>query len=262
MHAMISTPGAMFPRAGGLFWDGRKTNMEEAVIEPIFNHIEMGLKALDELPRKLEQQPYYAPLFKTAFATTEINMWRIQSSLSSFVAAMRTTSSKFKLSEKGGAALNSSESLGRILFIEKYNCSSCHQGQLGLQTPHEYEFQAEFANIGLSSNTTDRGLSMTTALAGDDGLFRVPSLNNVGLTAPYMHDGSIASLEEVIDHYSHSIQPHRNLDARLKENDGTPMRMDISAEEKKAIIDFLLTFTDNSIAKDQWLSDPFKIINK
>jgi len=256
--AQFRDSATFVPRAGGLFWDGRQTAMEDAVIEPIFNHIEMGISDEKDLTKKLEKLPYYAPLFKAAFATPHVNMWGIRTSLANFVASMRSTSSRFKLSEKSRATLSDSELLGQSLFIKKYNCSSCHQGQLGLMTPTTYQSQAEFANIGLSATSSDRGLWQTTGLSKDDGLFRVPSLNNVGLTAPYMHDGSLATLEEVIDHYSNAIEPHRNLDKRLKNTSGSPMRMEISEEEKKAIIAFLLTFTDYTIAKDPWLSDPFK----
>jgi cytochrome c peroxidase len=256
--ANFKPEGALFPRAGGMFWDGRKTSLHEAAVEPIFDHIEMGISDMQALTRKLEQAPYYKPLFKAAYDQEQVTSWGITNSLVAFIVSMRSESSRFRQSELGMATLNESELLGQKLFIEKYNCSNCHKGQLGKMTPREYEFEADFANIGLPGNSEDQGLKNTTTLSIDQGRFRVPSLDNVGLTAPYMHDGSIATLEEVIDHYSHSIVNDPNLDMRLREPNGAAIRMDISEEEKKAIIDFLLTFTDTQIINDQWFSDPFK----
>ena len=91
-----------------------------------------------------------------------------------------------------------------------------------------------------------------------EGRFRIPSLRNIALTAPYMHDGRFATLGEVIDHYDHGIQAHPALDKNLRNNDGTPKRMNLNPLEKQALIAFLNTLTDETVLTDQRFSNPFK----
>ena len=155
------------------------------------------------------------------------------------------------------------------MFVSKYNCASCHEGIVtkvtgpATVTPYGASGNAaglsgEFANIGLR-NVSDKGLALITGLTSDQSRFRIPTLENVGLTAPYMHDGSIATLEEVIDHYSKDIQwqKHMNIDSRLMTAAARDM-IRISPEEKKALVDFMLSFTDTGITTDPRFSDPFK----
>jgi cytochrome c peroxidase len=231
--------------------------MTEAVMEPIFHPIEMGLEWL-VLQEKLESLPYYAPLFNNAYLRPDITYTGVQQALAAFVSVMQSKQSKIDQH-----ALNLEEKKGAGLFATKYECAACHQGSVDVQGTFNYPSDpvfriTEFANIGLQETYEDNGLSLITQAETDEGRFRVPSLSNVALTAPYMHDGSITSLEDVIEHYSGGIMSHHNLDARLLEADRTPLQMTISADEKKALVAFLKAFTDEDVATNPRLTDPFK----
>ena len=103
--------------------------------------------------------------------------------------------------------------------------------------------------IGLELSAKDKGKN--------NGAFRIPSLRNVGLTAPYMHDGRFASLDQVVDHYNSGIQAHPDLDHKFIDKDGKPLKMNLNAIEKKALVAFLKTLTDESITKDPRYANPF-----
>ena len=121
--------------------------------------------------------------------------------------------------------------------------------------------QAErVAHNGLAIRDNDLGVGGITKEALDEGKFKVPFLRNVALTAPYMHDGRFASLEDVIDHYSEGINMHPNLDFRLRDpnTQDQPMRMNFSESDKTALIAFLRTLTDEALIYDDRFSNPFK----
>ncbi len=107
---------------------------------------------------------------------------------------------------------------------------------------------------------TDLGLGITTGNAADNGKFKVPSLRNIELTAPFMHDGRFTSLMEVIEHYNSGVQESATLDNRLRQGQGNPnpKRLNLTAQEKQSLVDFLLTLTDTSIMTDEKYSSPFK----
>jgi cytochrome c peroxidase len=114
-----------------------------------------------------------------------------------------------------------------------------------------------FSNIGLDEVYTDNGVGEVTRQASDNGRFKIPSLRNVALTGPYMHDGRFETLEEVIEHYSDGIEDNPNLDSRLQEN-GQPIVFNISEQETEAIIAFMHTLTDYDMITDPKFSNPFK----
>jgi cytochrome c peroxidase len=143
------------------------------------------------------------------------------------------------------------------LFFTKYDCSSCH---LSVTIPAGYGvfgMTSNFMNIGLDENYFDKGLGALTGNPNDDGKFKIPSLRNIALTAPYMHDGRFSTLSEVLDHYSHGIASSANLDERLKGSNNQPIQMNISEQEKAAVIAFLETLTDYSMIQDVRFSSPF-----
>jgi cytochrome c peroxidase len=248
---------------GGLFWDGRRASMPEAVMEPIFNEVEMGMDWIT-LQKKLNELPYYPPLFKLAYGNSHATYTNVQEALAAFMSVMH--SDKSRVEQKN---LTAEEQKGAALFATKYQCVNCHQGRMDVQGNFDYQGSslgffgethrfAQFANIGLDETYSDNGLSLTTQMIEDEGRFRVPSLANVAITAPYMHDGSIATLEEVIDHYGSGLASHPNLDSRLKTSNNTPLRLSINVEEKKALVEFLKAFTDSDVAFNPRLANPFK----
>lgn len=247
----IANPPDFFLKSTSLFWDGRETELESMVTRPIMNHIEMGVHDLEMLAKKLSVIPEYQPLFVNAFGEEEINSRHLALGLSSFLLSIRSNQSKFDktFSNPDFNGLNVSlsviEQQGRELFFNKFNCNSCHE-------------QNGFANIGLDAVAQDAGQSLVTGNPFDEGKFKIPSLRNVQLTGPYMHDGRFKTLEDVLDHYSNGIADNANLDFRLRGLDGQAKQLNLSPSEKKAIIAFLNILTDHEMTTDPKLSNPFR----
>jgi len=235
-----------------LFWDGRESNLQNMVTKPIFNHIEMGIKDLDALEERVKKKSYYPQLFQSAFNSETITAQKISMALSSFVGAIESNNSRF---DRGN--LNAIELEGLKLFIDTYDCSACHH-----ITPFGYNdnpplASEPFSNIGLDANPNDLGRGAITGKSNDNGKFKIPNLRNVELTAPYMHDGRLKTLEEVLDHYDIGIKNAPTLDPRLKNGDGSAKKFNISVEHKKAIVAFLKTLTDQNFVTAKMYSNPF-----
>jgi cytochrome c peroxidase len=241
-----------------LFWDGRENLLQNMVLMPILNHVEMGMDDEDALVERVRNQPYYHDLFEKAFGTANVTADEIAQALSQFVKRITSSGNRVDLNN-----LSALEKQGKQLFFEKYECNNCHLTQLpsggggygggGGGNGND----AGFINIGLDMNYTDPGRQNVTHKAEDAGKFKIPNLRNVSLTAPYMHDGRFATLEQVLDHYSHGIVNHPNLDVRLKAENGMPKKFEISTQEKTAIIAFLGAMTDFNMISDKALSNPF-----
>lgn len=237
------------------FWDGRENILENLVDRPITNHVEMGITDTSLLPAKLSGLPIYGSLFFNAYGDSNITSTRISECISIFMSAIVSNKSRFTLSRQLFDTLNSLETEGENLFMNKYNCGNCHHVITNVYT------EDDFKDIGLDKNYTDLGLGGLDHFPTNNGKFRVPSLDNVALTAPYMHDGRFQTLSDVIDHYSHGICNSPNLDPLLQTADNQPIQMNISDQEKAALIAFLNTFTDYTTILDPKFSNPFKIKN-
>lgn len=237
-----------------LFWDGRETMLQSMVLRPITNHVEMGMSNGATVLAKVNEQSYYQSLSKKAFGSTTMTQNQMAVALASFVANLQPSNTAFDLTSKDQPdALSPIQQQGLDLFIEKYNCISCHR----ITKPGNYSKFAAFANIGLDVFYTDNGRGNITNNSADNGKFKIPNLRNVTLTAPYMHDGRFATLEEVMDHYSTGINNNTNLDPRLRDKNNQAAVFNITPTEKKAIIAFLGSLTDFNLTTDERLSDPF-----
>ena len=237
-----------------LFWDGRESNLKEMMLQPMVNHREMGITDLDMLVEKLEGIDYYNELYMRDYNNIELTPELIASELQKFVLSISSVN-RFDMQFQNGLILSPQEKLGMNLFFTKYECSSCHLVQQF--SGYEEQDPSAFANIGLNDVYSDKGLGARTNIESDNGKFRIPSLRNTALTAPYMHDGRFATLDDVIDHYSHGMNSHKNLDDRLKNQSGNVARFNITDHEKRALISFLNTLTDFDMISDPNLSDPF-----
>jgi cytochrome c peroxidase len=239
-----------------LFWDGREQNLNNMVLRPIINHVEMGITDTEALANKLSTLAYYKPLFVNAFGSAEITPRKISDALTSFVSSINTNHTRLDMANQSGLQLSALELTGKNLFVQIYNCNTCHQ----VQMPNGYEvFGGVFSNIGLNEVYADEGLSKVTGKSTDAGKFKIPSLRNVAFTAPYMHDGRFSTLDEVMEHYSSEIADHPNLDFRLRDANGQADQKNISEFDKKAIIAFLNTLTDTQVLTDPKFASPFKI---
>lgn len=235
------------------FWDLRTNTLEEQVLQPIQHPIEMGMD-LPFLVERLSAISYYPPLFQEAFGSTEITHEKIAFALAQFVRSIYSYQSKYDLgSQTGFANFSELEKQGKDLYLNgSITCNFCHTGA---------NFSGNQAlNNGLDSVYADAGRAGITQNPEDIGKFKVPTLRNIALTGPYMHDGRFASLAEVIEFYNQGIQPHPNLDDRLTEEGiigGTPRKLNMSSQEKAALLAFLQTLTDEVLINDPKFSDPF-----
>ena len=247
-HSM-GLANANYYQSGKFFWDERSATLEEQVLEPIISPIELG-STLPDVVAKLIDTDFYPALFNDAFGSEEITSHEIALALAQFIRSMKSFESKFD----EGVPINFSnfteqEALGHRLFssdapgtTRTVNCNACHTTSAHIaDTVH---------NTGLDIETSaDEG-------AGN-GQFKVPSLRNISVRAPYMHDGRFFSLEEVIDFYNSDVQPHVNLDENYKDTAGNVKALNLTDEEKAALIAYLNTLTDNEFLSDPKFSNPF-----
>jgi cytochrome c peroxidase len=244
-----------------LFWDSRSFSIVDLSLKPVQNHIEMGMEDLSYLTSKLSNLSYYESLFEEAYGDKQITQERISKAMAQFVGSITTNKSKF---DEG---LNTNfenytdlEKLGKNIFdSEKAQCGSCHSGNnFAADDSPGGEYGSSSFGEDNPQGTTNIGLDLVYADNGkNDGKFKIPSLRNIALTGPYMHDGRFNTLAEVIDHYSHGIKPHKDLDKKFKNINGDIVQLNLDPLEKQALIAFLHTLTDHEMIKDPKYSDPF-----
>ena len=230
------------------FWDGRARSLREQVLQPVQNPLEMH-QSLTNLTAKLKGTKEYDALFSTAFGWPEITAEKIALALENYLLTLTSFDAKFDRVLRGEESFTLEEQRGFELFSTEYDprrgqygadCFHCHGGPL---------FQSQtFANNGLEENFTDPGRGKITGRRSDDGKFSTPSLRNVALTAPYMHDGRFQTLEDVVQHYSTGVKRSATLDPNLaKHPDGG---IPLSATDKNALTTFLRTLTDKQFIRN------------
>jgi cytochrome c peroxidase len=227
-QATLRNAPSILNRAYGrsFFWDGRASSLEEAVLQPIRDEREMGL-ALPILIERLRRNRVYDREFAQEFAEG-VSESSVSRALASFVRSLRSGSAPVDRYLTGDHAALSSDALaGLKLFSGKANCVACHVGPTFTDE--------QFHNTGVTSGG-DTGRALATGREEDRGKFKVPSLRNVALTAPYMHDGSVATLEAVIDLYDRGGVLDRNRDPEIK-----PLRL--TGQEKRSLLAFLQSLT-------------------
>ncbi len=221
------------PALANLAWfpafmaDGGIGHIEVMPIAPITDSLEMGAPLKDVLS-KLNNDAVYKSLFKEAFDVDSISSQKLLYALTQFMSMMISAESKFDQQLLGKNVFTKTEERGYTLF--KQNCATCHSGALTTDF--------SFKNNGLDLYSKDPGRARITQDDSDRGKFKVPSLRNVELSFPYMHDGRFNTLEEVIDHYTVGIQPTPNLAEELKQP------IVLSKYDKQDLIKFLTTLTD------------------
>lgn len=245
------------------FWDHRAATLEQQVLMPIQNEIEMGHQ-LPELVEQLANDPIYPPLFHAAFGDAKITDHRIARALAQFVRSIDSFRSRYdvgraQVSEVTDPFPNFSrqENLGKEQFFGRALCSQCHLPSLNDNQPQSAFFQLAKATVnGIDhEDGSDIGIAAHTKVASDVGRFKSSSLRNIELTAPYMHDGRFGTLDEVIEHYNWSVKPHPNLDPLLE--DFAANGLALPEVEKVALAKFLLTLTDKELIQDPRYADPF-----
>jgi cytochrome c peroxidase len=242
-----------------LFWDGRVATAKDLISRPITNHVEMGITDMSVLTIKLSALSYYPPLFKSAFGDETVTSERISTAVAAFISSIKSNHSRFDEYKNGNGTLTAQELQGMALFTSKYNCAKCHNVDHTIGNNYT-AIGNNFVDIGLEDNYKDKGRGIITGNTTDKGKFKIPDLKNVALTAPYMHDGRYKTLDEVLEHYSSGILYSQNLDTLLQtDNRKAARKMNIGADDKKALIAFLNALTDNTVTTDPKFSNPFKI---
>jgi cytochrome c peroxidase len=244
------------------FWDKRAASVEAQASQPIQNSVEMGFDnahgGLSTLLAKMTTLPYYPELFSWAFGDSNITEDRVQRALAQFERSMVSVNSKFDTgmaqvfnpqAPQGGVGTRfpnytAQEERGKQVFIAPPNpngggagCVSCHNAP----------------TFALDRNSRSNGLD-----AGETRNFKAPSLKNVGVTGPYMHDGRFQNLMQVVEHYNSGVQDGPALDNKLKAPNGQPLRLNLSASDKDALVAFMQTLTDPVLNSDAKFSNPFK----
>ncbi|MBK7425871.1 MAG: cytochrome C peroxidase [Saprospiraceae bacterium] len=243
----------------GLFWDGRVSSLEIQALHPVEDPNEMDEKWPNVI-RKLQVHPTYQQMFRKAFGiknNKEITKEMVAKALAQFQRTMVSAGSKYdKFIRQEILDLDNDEFEGMSMFndnsggaLKDGGCAHCHSPVL---------FTADnYFNNGL---LTDAQQAMTqtrfnvTGFNSDMGKFRAVSLRNIALTAPYMHDGSLASLDDVIEHYSTGGVPSTNVDGLIPEHGAVPT----SASEKDKLIKFLNTLTDTEFINNPAFKNPFE----
>jgi cytochrome c peroxidase len=252
-NAMTLTD-ARFYRRGRFFWDERAGTLEAQVLMPFLDPVEMGLDPND-LVARVALTPFYRPLFRAAFGDTKVTPDRISRALAQFIRSLVSYRSRYDVGRAQVARdserfpnFTDQENLGRALFLGRGRCVFCHTS----------DTFASFIprNNGLDDASTDEGVGAVTGQPADRRSFKAPSLRNIALTAPYMHDGRFETLEQVVDFYSSGIKNDETLDAVLRAF-AQPRQLNLTADEKAALVAFLHTLTDFEMAVDPRFSDPF-----
>lgn len=227
-RAARNTP-SLLNRAYGrtFFLDGRMGSLEETVLQPIQNPVEMGME-LDEVVSRLQVDPSYRSDFKRVFGdrVTETNL---ALALASYVRTLRSGDAPIDRFREGDrTSLSADTRAGLRLFTGKANCSACHVGPTFADE--------QFHNTGVFVGSGDLGRHRVTREDRDRGAFKTPSLRNVALTAPYMHDGSLATLEAVVEFYDRGGKRNAYLDTEIEP-------LGLSEVERRQLIAFLRSLT-------------------
>lgn len=239
------------------FWDGRALSLEEQILMPIQDHVELE-ETLPNLMAELNAHPDYPELFRKAFGTSEISPELLARAVAQFLRTIISADSKYDRVKRGEEFFSDAELNGLELFnsLTGGDCFHCHNEGDGLFSDFA------FRNNGLDSSAgywgfTDLGNGAVSNDSLMNGTFKTPSLRNVALTAPYMHDGRFATLEEVMEHYNTGLHfsPTVNLaELEFAQQGG----VHLSNDDKADIIAFLHTLTDTIFTKIPAYEDPFK----
>lgn len=239
----------------GLFWDGRVGTLEEQSLHPVRDRRELAA-GWPLVVRRLRDHPEYPVRFRRAFGIDrreEIDSIWVGRALAQFERTLLSFNARFDRFNRGELDLSPLEKRGQAIFFDSREdvphaeCSHCHTDPLFTNL--------EFHNNGVQQvvdlqGFTDKGRGIQSGNLYDNGKFRVPSLRNIALTAPYMHRGQLPSLEAVIDHYDSGGNYAENVSANVRP-------LDLEPADKKALIAFLHTLTDSTFITNPAFKNPF-----
>ena len=241
------------------FWDGRAHLLRDQAVLPIQDPLEMN-ETIENVIAKLSAEQIYLDQFKKAFDKDEILIDDVALALEQFMLSIVSKDSKYDRFLAGEVELTESEERGRQLYFTEYNpffpefsgadCQHCHGG---------FNFENDqYMNNGLDTDSEfdDIGREEVTKNPADRAKFKVPSLRNVAVTPPYMHDGRFKTLEEVIDHYNEGIKESSTVDPAILTTKETGLLL--TDQDKVDLINFLKTLTDPVFLDNDEYKDPFE----
>lgn len=240
------------------FWDGRANLLRDQSIMPIQDSLEMH-ETLPNVVAKLSADKTYTDQFIRAFGTSEVTSERVSLALEQFMNSIVSVNSSFDKLQTGSATLTPSEERGRKLFFTEFNpffpdssgadCAHCHGG------PNFSNNQYMNNGLDADADQSDLGRQKATGNPADKAKFKVTTLRNIALTAPYMHDGRFKTLEEVIEHYDSGIKTSTTLEGHFYQI--LPGGLMLTAQDKADLKAFLLTLTDDDLMTNPAYSSPF-----
>ena len=221
------------------FWDGRANDLEQQASSPIADPLEMNQTHKVSVS-KLEKEPVYKKMFTDAFGSGDITIGRVEKALASFERTVLSGNSAFDRFQYGAdnKALSPSQARGLALFIDpnKGNCAACHT----IDPKYALFTDGKFHNIGVGvddqGNLKDIGRYHETTVESDRGAFKTPTLRNIANTAPYMHDGSLQTLKQVVDFYAGGGNSNPYLDKKIK-------TIKLSGQDRADLVEFLKSLT-------------------
>lgn len=243
------------------FWDGKAKSLEEQVFFPVRDHNEMNLDWV-ELEKRLRKSRFYRKKFKAAFGSPKIDSVLIAKAIAQFERSLISSNSKYDQALRREVVLSKNEYDGFVLMNDQSmaNCLHCHPTDANALAT-----TGKFSNNGLQkaklpAEFADKGRFIQTQQEKDLGLFKIPSLRNVAVTAPYMHDGRFRTLEEVLDFYSEGVNMSYNIDSKM--TTAHVGGVHLTDEEKRKIICFLNALTDSTFLNDPSHQNPWKYERK
>lgn len=242
------------------FWDSRSETLEEQIIQPVINPIEMNT-TWAEVMEKIHDDEDYMTTFKKIYNTSSIDSIHVAKVIAQFLRTVVSSESKYDKKLKGEYNFTESEARGWLLYQKEGGDPELGQGgEWGADCFHCHPLAGvqfsdyQLHNNGLDSVFTDLGRGEVTGDPNDYGRFKTPSLRNVEVSGPYMHDGRFETLEEVIEHYNSGGHASSTIDPFMKYTQGG---LQLSEQDKQDLIAFLKTLTDDAFLTDPKFSDPF-----
>lgn len=227
--------------SNSFMWDGAINHLDMQPLAPISNPLEMDA-SLPTVIQKLQDSQLYRTLFSRVYGDSVITSERMLKAFSAFLITLESRSSKYDHVQAGEVQFTEQESRGYTLF--KDQCNACHTEPLFTNQT--------FRNNGIVLNGRDYGRGEITGNAGDSGLFKVPTLRNVYYSRPYLHDGRLSRLSDVIGHYASGRFPQT---ASMEMNTVSGM----NEQQRVDLMAFLLTLSDSAFVFDKRFQYPFKL---
>jgi len=239
-----------------LFWDGRAKTIEEQILFPVSDHKEMDLD-WKIASKRINQSSFYKKQFRNIYGNLIIDSLLICNAIAQFERSLISCNSKYDDVIQGKQYFSKQEHNGFVIVNDQSmgDCFHCHTTDV-----NTVGTTGGFANNGLDTISTfseikDIGKASISNKKEDIGVFKIPSLRNIAVTAPYMHDGRFQTLEEVLDFYSEGIQNTKNIDSKMQYAHKGGVHL--SENDKKDVVLFLKTLTDSSFINNSKFSNPF-----